>query len=90
MAIESLATDPEQYGAAPVKGNYTSDASMHLWCANALACIVSNDESTFGCANADIQAALRYLLRCEIGRARAAQAAEAAEVEIENLSMRTS
>lgn len=36
MAMNSLAADPEQYGAAPLKGNYTTDASAHLWCAQAL------------------------------------------------------
>lgn len=78
MASESLATDPAYYGAAPVKGNYTSDAHGHLWCANALSAIVANDEATFGDANDDIQAALRYLLSCEVSRATAALAAESA------------
>lgn len=77
MATESVAADPAYYGADPVKGNYTDDAHMHLWCANALSSIVANDESTFGDANDDIQAALRYLLSREVARARSAQAAEA-------------
>lgn len=77
MAIESVAADPAYYGADPVKGNFTGDAHMHLWCASALSSIVANDEATFGAANDDIQAALRYLLSCEVARARAAQAAEA-------------
>lgn len=79
MATHSLAADPEQYGAAPVKGNYTTDASAHLWCAQALGYLVANDEAAFGHAHDDIQAALRHLLACEIGRAHAALAADAAE-----------
>lgn len=79
MAMNSLAADPEQYGAAPLKGNYTTDASAHLWCAQALGYLVANDEATFGHAHGDIQAALRHLLACEIGRAHAALAADAAE-----------
>lgn len=71
----SLATDPSLYGASPVFGNYTDDASGHLWCAAALSTFVANDEATFGGANDDIQAALRYLLSCEIRRAQAAMAA---------------
>lgn len=78
MASESLATDPGYYGAAPVKGNYTIDAHGHLWCAQALAAIVANDEATFANAHDDIQAALRYLLSCEVKRANAALAAESA------------
>jgi len=76
MATNSLAADPEQYGAAPAKGNFTTDASAHLWCAAALGYLVANDEATFANANDDIQAALRHLLACEVGRARAAQLAE--------------
>ena len=73
-----MANDPAQYGAAPIKGNYTGDAYMHLWCAGALSAVVGNDDA-FGDWNNDIQAALRYLLACEVRRARAALAAETAE-----------
>lgn len=79
MAAPILTVDPEQHGAAPAKGNYTTEASAHLWCADALASLVANDEATYANANEDIQAALRYLLACELRRARAAQAAEAGE-----------
>lgn len=78
MATHSLAADPEQYGASPVKGNYTTGASAHLWCAQALGSLVANDDATFGNANDDIQAALRHLLACEIRRAHAALAADEA------------
>ena len=75
MANESLATDPETHGAPPVKGNYTTDAGSHLWCASALARVVASNESLSIWAD-DIQLALRHLLACEVGRARAAQAAK--------------
>ena len=76
MARKSMLCDPEMHGAAPVKGNYTTDASGHLWCAVALSHVVANDQA-FGMWNTDIQAALRWLLTCEIERAKAAQAAGA-------------
>ena len=76
MAGNSMLCDPEMHGAPPVKGNFTTDASGHLWCAAALLHVVANDEA-FGMWNDDIQAALRWLLTCEIERAKAAKAAEA-------------
>ena len=79
MATGSVADDPEFYGAAPIKGNFTTDATAHLWCAGALAAFVANDEASFGHANEDMQAALRYLLSCEVRRAQAALASEAAD-----------
>jgi len=79
MANASMAiADPEIHGAQPIKGNFTTDASAHLWCAAALSHVVANDEA-LGMWNDDIQAALRWLLTCEIERAKAAQMAEACQ-----------
>jgi len=86
MAAESVAdatcpqSEPEypgMYGAAPVHGNYTDDASLHLWCANALAILVSSPTAAVSLLNEDAQDALRYLLRCEVQRSMNAQKAEA-------------
>lgn len=83
MATESVATNPEMYGAEPVHGNFTAEAEMHLWCANALSLALANPENPIDDMNEDAQAALRYLLSCEVGRAmqaaraRASQAGEA-------------
>lgn len=78
MATESVATDPEMYGAPPMLGNYTGDADMHLWCANALARVVATPDAAFESWNDDIQDAIRYLLSCEVSRAKHAHAGEAA------------
>lgn len=72
MATEIVSPDPERFGADPVKGNYTGDAYMHLWCAEALAKVVSTPEAALESWHDDIQEALRYLLSCEVSRARAA------------------
>lgn len=79
MATESVTTDPTQYRAEPVLGNFTDCAEVHLWCARALSQLVSNPE-TMKCWNDDIQDALRYLLAGEISRAERAWHAEAAGV----------
>ena len=81
MAAEARVIDPEHYEATPIKGNYTTEAASHLWCASALASIVSCDTATFASVNDDIREALRYLLACEIRRAKAAQAAESEHVQ---------
>ena len=78
MASESVTTsheDPATYGARPVKGNYTEDATLHLWGAKALAKVVANPEA-FVQWNSDIQEALRWLLSREIDRANSALRAE--------------
>lgn len=69
------AKDPAIYGADPVLGNYTDDAEQHLWCAQALARVLAAPEIAIDEFNDDIQAALRYLLQSEIGRAHKANAA---------------
>ena len=66
---------PNAYDAAPSHGNFTDDASAHLWCASALAILVATPDITLEELNDDAQAALRYLLQCEIRRARHAEAA---------------
>jgi hypothetical protein len=63
---------PEMYGAPPQRGNYTDDASMHLWCANALAAALAAPEEPILGLNDDIQSALHYLLSREVSRARSA------------------
>ncbi|MBP7158916.1 MAG: hypothetical protein KBA36_08910, partial [Thermomonas sp.] len=73
MATISVATtetiSPEKHGAPPIKGNYTGDADMHLWCADALARIVGCPEMTFDQWHDDIQNAVQFLLSCETSRA---------------------
>lgn len=75
-SVEQAAIPPDMYGANPLKGNFTGDSDMHLWCANALACVVSSTDAmeTF---HDDIQEALRYLLHCEVSRAWQANKARA-------------
>lgn len=75
-SVEQAAIHPEMYDAEPLKGNFTTSSDMHLWCANALACLVSSTDAmeTF---NDDIQEALRHLLHCEVSRARQANRARA-------------
>ncbi len=58
----------------PVEGRFTHDAETHLWCAEALAVYLT--DHSLAQLNEDIQDGLRYLLRCEIGRARNAWRAE--------------
>ena len=67
--------NPSMYGAKPVHGNYTDAASMHLWCAEALSCLLSTPADPVENLNDHLQEALRYLLMSEIGRAKCAQAA---------------
>ena len=76
MASNIVSNDPELHGATPVKGNYTTDSTAHLWCASALAHVVANDDALAMWAD-DVQQALRFLLSCEVSRARAAALAEA-------------
>lgn len=76
MANKIIAADPESYGAAPVKGNYTTDAETHMWCAEALARVVACQDATFAELPADVQDALRHLLMNEMTRAKQAKAAE--------------
>lgn len=73
--LEAIRTDPERYGADPVKGNFTTSAEMHLWCANALAVVLSAPEHPVSNLDDDLQAALRHLLQCEIERGLKANAA---------------
>lgn len=87
MATESVAIRPDMYGAAPVKGNFTGDAGEHLWCAQALACVVASPEA-IGAFNSDIQEALRHLLHCEVKRADKAQKAESDELREERRAAR--
>ena len=75
MTTTAIRKEPSVYGADPVLGNYTTDAAMHLWCANALAIVVLSPDATFDSWNDDIQDAVRYLLRCEIERAMNAEKA---------------
>lgn len=81
MASESVATYPEAYDADPVHGNFTTDAETHLWCANALCKLVVTPAVSLGEMNDDIQEAIRYLLSCEISRAKQAATAQAREVK---------
>lgn len=67
--------DPSMYGAKPVHGNYTDTASLHLWCAHALSCLLAAPEESFETLNDDLQAALRHLLLREVARAKKAQEA---------------
>ena len=75
---------PNAYDAAPSQGNFTEDASAHLWCASALAILVATPEMALEEINDDAQAALRYLLQCEIRRARHAEAAE--QIKLQTLA----
>lgn len=79
MATKTVAIDHkvEIYGADPVHGNFTSSAETHLWCARALSALVATPESPLDEMNDDIQAAIRFLLSCEIERAQKAVAAGA-------------
>ena len=45
MASESVAIEPEKYDAPALKGNFTTDAEMHLWCAQALAIVVGSRDA---------------------------------------------
>jgi len=74
MARKSVATDPEMAWADPVKGNFTSDSENHLWCASSLAQLVASPEVSLNEFNEDIQAGIRFLLSCEINRAKKASA----------------
>lgn len=78
MASESVTSDPGMHGAPPMLGNYTHEAYAHLWCAQALAQFVASDEAYSIWAD-DIRDALRWLLSCEVLRARAASAAESGD-----------
>jgi hypothetical protein len=78
MATTSVAKHPAIYGADPVRGNFTDDSSMHLWCAQALAAVVACRDSMESW-NDDIQDALRYLLAKEVARANKASDYERAE-----------
>ena len=60
MADKIIAADPEKHGAAPVKGNYTTDAETHIWCAEALAMVMAWKDVSFGELPADVQDALRH------------------------------
>jgi hypothetical protein len=79
MATETVAMNyaVETYGADPVHGNFTTSADMHLWCAAALSKLVATPDASLSSMHDDIQAAIHYLLSCEIGRAEKAQAAGA-------------
>jgi hypothetical protein len=70
-------SNTDAYGAAPVRGNYTSDVDGHLWCANALAIMVANPSIALEELNDDAQEAIRYLLSTEIARAKHASVAGA-------------
>ena len=70
--------DPGQYDAEPMHGNFTEESGVHLWCADALATMISTPDAALEEWNDDIQAAVRYLLSCEVGRARQAARAESA------------
>ena len=76
MAIESVATRPDTYDADPVQGNFTDEAHAHLWCAHALAIVLTAPERPVDELNDDIQEALRYLLSSEVSRAKKAAAAQ--------------
>lgn len=76
MANKSIAVGVENRDAAPVKGNYTSDAGTHIWCVEALATLVACSDLAFNDLADDIQDALRHLLMNEMTRARQAKAAE--------------
>lgn len=76
MAIESVATNPESYGADPMHGNFTDESSAHLWCANSLSIALQDPARPIGELNDDIQAGLRYLLSREVSRAMKASEAE--------------
>ena len=76
MATESVATRPDRYGADPVHGNFTDESHMHLWCAQALAIVLTTPERPVDELNDDIQEALRSLLASEISRAKQAAKAE--------------
>ena len=76
MADKIIAADPEKHGASPVKGNYTTDAETHIWCAEALATLVACSDLAFNDLADDIQDALRHLLMNEMTRAKQAKAAE--------------
>lgn len=76
MATESVATRPDTYGAHPVHGNYTDEAEAHLWCAQALATLMTAPEESFSSLNDNLQEALRYLLQREVSRARSAAQAK--------------
>jgi len=67
--------NPEMHGAAPVHGNFTADAETHLWCAAALSTLVASPQTSLEEFNDDIQAAVRYLLQCEVQRAQQASRA---------------
>ena len=76
MNAEVATIYPLAHNAPPVQGNFTTTAEMHLWCANALSAVLSDPEAALEEWNDDIQAALRYLLHCEVERAMHAQRAE--------------
>lgn len=67
--------NPSMYGAKPVHGNYTEAASIHLWCAHALACALASPGDPIENLNDDLQQAIRHLLLCEVARAKCAQEA---------------
>jgi hypothetical protein len=75
MASESVAIDPAMHRALPMLGNYTHDAYLHLWCAQALAQFVAS-EAAYSIWADDIREALRWLLSCEVRRAHVAASAE--------------
>jgi hypothetical protein len=58
---------------------YTTEASLHLWCAESLAAVLTGEGfESFNCYNDDICHGVLYLLHGEIHRARKALAAESA------------
>jgi hypothetical protein len=75
-SVEQAVIPADMYGAEPLLGNFTDDSEIHLWCANALSCVVSSTDAmeTF---NDNIQEALRYLLHREVSRAWQANKARA-------------
>ena len=83
MAVQSVSSetlDIESYGAKPVLGNYTSEASMHLWCAESLAhTLTGAGLENFDQWNDNIRDGVLYLLSQEIRRARQALRAESDE-----------
>lgn len=87
MASESVATNPSNYDSEPVEGNFTDCPSIHLWCANALSSVLSAPDATFDSWNDDIQAAVRYLLSCEVSRAQQAFRAYSDRVQAKQASV---
>jgi hypothetical protein len=77
MATESVTIRPDMHDAEPVFGNFTGEASQHLWCASALATVVASE--VLDSFNDNIQSAMRFLLSQEVRRAEKAQEHESAK-----------